>query len=386
MAECIIVGNGNGNSEQLGIYPIGEDGRPAGDVVVPEGVTSLYRYLFDGNTVVESVKLPETLTTIPAYGFRQCTALKNINISEKITSIGNYAFQECSSLTGVITLSPSISTIADNCFQESAIEGIIINTENTLLTISTSAFKDCNKLSQISIPDTVTETKLEQYAFDGCTSLTDEAANPIMSLISALGTYAFSKCTSLVNVTPNYCNDYMFYYCTGLKTVFISSNLSDGTSGQYVFAGCTNLENITYNTESTAIKKMKTIEKYYCSDCTSLISFIVPANVTTINQYAFKNCVSMKYLYLPSTITSLTASAINTCTALETIELGQDWNLAVDFSFAPNLTIDCITAIFENLKDLTGETTKTLTLGATNILKTTEEQRATATNKNWTLA
>ena len=43
-------------------------------------------------------------------------------------------------------------------------------------------------------------------------------------------------------------------------------------------------------------------------------------------------------------------------------------------------------AMFNSLKDLTGDTAKTLTLGSTNLAKLTDEQKAIATNKNWTLA
>ena len=43
-------------------------------------------------------------------------------------------------------------------------------------------------------------------------------------------------------------------------------------------------------------------------------------------------------------------------------------------------------AMFNSLKDLTGETTKTLTLGSTNLAKLSDEQKEIATSKNWTLA
>ena len=42
--------------------------------------------------------------------------------------------------------------------------------------------------------------------------------------------------------------------------------------------------------------------------------------------------------------------------------------------------------MFEALKDNTGTTAKTLTLGATNLAKLTEEQKQIATDKNWNLA
>jgi hypothetical protein len=49
-------------------------------------------------------------------------------------------------------------------------------------------------------------------------------------------------------------------------------------------------------------------------------------------------------------------------------------------------TIETLVAMLEALKDLTGQTAKTLTIGRTNLAKLTEEQIAIATNKNWTLA
>ena len=60
-----------GGGEQLGIYPVGADGRPTGDVVVPSGVTSLYRYLFDGNKNVITVQLPYGLISITIMRFNQ---------------------------------------------------------------------------------------------------------------------------------------------------------------------------------------------------------------------------------------------------------------------------------------------------------------------------
>jgi hypothetical protein len=42
--------------------------------------------------------------------------------------------------------------------------------------------------------------------------------------------------------------------------------------------------------------------------------------------------------------------------------------------------------MFANLKDNTGQTAKTLTLGATNLAKLTVAEKAIAINKNWTLA
>ena len=66
-------------------------------------------------------------------------------------------------------------------------------------------------------------------------------------------------------------------------------------------------------------------------------------------------------------------------------------NLKVDLNIqkAPNLTVQSIMNVINNLYDFVGNgetTTKTLQLGTTNLNKLTEEQKAVATNKGWNLS
>ena len=65
-------------------------------------------------------------------------------------------------------------------------------------------------------------------------------------------------------------------------------------------------------------------------------------------------------------------------------------NIKVDFDIqkAPNLTVQSLMNVINNLYDFraNGEsTTRTLTLGTTNLNKLTDEQKAVATNKGWNL-
>ena len=62
-----------------------------------------------------------------------------------------------------------------------------------------------------------------------------------------------------------------------------------------------------------------------------------------------------------------------------------NFELELQLSYT-NLTRNCLLEMLNNLKDLTGATTKTLTLGTTNLKKLTDEEKLIATNKNWILA
>ena len=75
------------------------------------------------------------------------------------------------------------------------------------------------------------------------------------------------------------------------------------------------------------------------------------------------------------------------CKALEEVRFAYE-TLQASLSIAnsPNLSLDSLASITNGLADLTGSTSKTLTLHATAKAKLTSEQIATITAKNWTLA
>jgi hypothetical protein len=59
----------------------------------------------------------------------------------------------------------------------------------------------------------------------------------------------------------------------------------------------------------------------------------------------------------------------------------------LNFSWSINLSHDSLMSIINCLKDYSGTgTTKTVTLGATNLAKLTTAEKAVATQKGWTLA
>lgn len=75
------------------------------------------------------------------------------------------------------------------------------------------------------------------------------------------------------------------------------------------------------------------------------------------------------------------------CTSLTdvTIESGFNCNGLV-LSASTQYTAETIVSWFEALENRTGQVSFRLTIGNTNLNKLTAEQKAIATNKNWTLA
>ena len=206
-------------------------------------------------------------------------------------------------------------------------------TENTnISTISgSSAFSSCYSLTSISLPALTTISGNNAFAY--CYSLTSISL-PVLTTIN--GSYAFYNCYSLTSIN-----------LPALTTI----------SGSSVF-----------------------------SSCYSLTSISLPALTTISGSSAFASCYSLISFLFYNTFSSLTQSQQFTeCVNLKDLQLVTNWNWSLNVKDA-DLTHECIIDMFNKLKDLTGEDSLTLTIGANNLAKVTDEEKLIANNKNWILA
>lgn len=110
-------------------------------------------------------------------------------------------------------------------------------------------------------------------------------------------------------------------------------------------------------------------------------------HASSINMNNCFNSSSVKIIsatYSLKNVTSL-GNAFAYCYYLTTIKF-RDYPVSFDISSSINFTESALVEILNNLMDLTGKTSQTLTMGATNLAKLTDSEKAIATNKNWVLA
>ena len=142
------------------------------------------------------------------------------------------------------------------------------------------------------------------------------------------------------------------------------------------------------------------------------IKFVNDTKFTSINMTnMFSNCYELKQIpnMDTSNVTSMSSMFLS-CSNLKNIlnlnmnkvtnannmlanfnkliNIQNIYNIKVNISFSNSsyLNHSTLLRILNALVDLTDQTTQTLTLGSTNLAKLTDEEKAIATNKNWTLA
>ena len=128
---------------------------------IPDSVTEIDDYAFNGCISLSSVTIPNSVTSIGVYAFEYCASLKSITIPDSVPLVGPGAFSNCTNLTSV--------TI-----------------QNGVMYIGNEAFANCTSLTGITIPDSV--TWIGRYSFGGCTNLTSIT---IPNSVTSIGDYAF---------------------------------------------------------------------------------------------------------------------------------------------------------------------------------------------------
>ncbi len=121
------------------------------NVVVEEGITTLYDRTFRRFYALEEVVLPEGLTTIGAEGtgvFQSCKVLKNIVIPESVTVLGKGTFQECSSLES-INIPSGVTRIEADCLRATGLVSVEFHAGVTYF--GAQAFRDCKQLTEVII-------------------------------------------------------------------------------------------------------------------------------------------------------------------------------------------------------------------------------------------
>ena len=110
--KAVVVGGGTQNSCTITAYT-----GSGGDVVIPNGVTTIGNGIFQFKTSITSVVIPDSVTTIGDNAFDQCESLKTVSFgtNSQLTTIGVSAFSFCPNIES-ISISDSVTSIGKYAF------------------------------------------------------------------------------------------------------------------------------------------------------------------------------------------------------------------------------------------------------------------------------
>lgn len=188
-----------------------------------------------------------------------------------VNSIGTYAFRDCEKLDDV-ALPNSILSIKDYSFRNSSIDSIHI--PKSVKTVSNVAFLDCDSLQTI------------YWDIKSYYDLSDYSATTFYNIRNNIKRIYFGE---EVEKIPQF----LCYEMQNLTLVSISNNVT--SIGYGAFKGCNNLK-----------------------------SLIIPENVVEIVGSAFEGCKGLSSIVIPNSVRTIGSSAFEYCSGLTSVTLGKN--------------------------------------------------------------
>lgn len=266
----------------------------------PYAVTAIGEYAFNPSrtiTNVSSVFIPATVTSIGRFAFRCCKFLATVTFAEgsQLKSIGVSAF------SGTISAHPrfteiqipdSVETISTNAFHNCQdLESITLPA--SLKTIESSTFSDCRNLSEIRLPTSL--KAIQSYVFDGCSSLETVFYDGSLAQWSRINTS----------------NGFLGYSSPSLV-------MGDYTA-QFI--------SVKDENDPDPPPKTVTITKYTGTESTVILpSTINSWPVTKIGEDALKDNTTITSVTIPASVTEIGSNAFAGCTNLTSVNYKGDWS------------------------------------------------------------
>lgn len=322
-----------------------------------------------------NVTLPESYNGLPYsihnYAFTDSFALNSILISKNVTSIGINTFENSPHLTIVVDDENEFYSSKGNCLvlkaEKLLLKGFnssVIPNDGSIEKIYNEAFKGCNEITELNIPEGV--TTIGRNAFEGCVSLQKISIPSTIRIILAdafintaltynqydNGKYLGNESHPyLVLIAPSSENITSCVIHEDTRTVlpgaFELCNQIESLTLPFIGASCISFDDIEYgyldygyfgylfgawssdenqdyvpvSLKTVVLTKTAYIEQSAFAGCSSITSITIPDSVTEIRAYAFSGCSGLTNIIIPNSVTSIGNAAFNQCSSLESITI-----------------------------------------------------------------
>lgn len=270
-------------------------------------------------TNFESIELPKGLEII-GYGAFIESKLKSITIPSSVVKIESSAFLNCQDLTEVIFEDRTAELeLEGNTFGDTSITSFDFSDVKLKgNTVPVGLFDGCTELKTVTLTDDI--TSVGENAFFGCSSLKSIDFTNIETIES--NAFAHSGIESVYAQKVTGIDSRAFDNCHSLTEAYFS-NVT--TIGDNCFS---NDENLV----TCEIPKVQRIEKNTFQNDSSLEGFSL-LNITYIGSNAFENCTSLGSSEFSNELTEIGAGAFKGCTDFKFTSIPASVKNVYDYAF-----------------------------------------------------
>ena len=280
---------------------------------------------------ITSFTFGDSVEHIPAYICNNMSNLTTITIPNNVISIGCHAFYETgvynndsnwengvlyinncivaakTDISGTCQIKDDIRLIADAAFYDcDAITSITI--PNSVTSIGKSAFYDCDSLTLITLNSNAIVSKT--YNLNSDINMDDMFGSQVQEYVigdsvTSVGNYAFHGCSGLTSVTISNnvtsIGESAFLNCCFTRDNFINNSSLDAEKNNYWGAKIADIE-----TDGLLMRNDTVIQ------CRPIVTSVtIPESVTSIGEEAFYWCSALTSIYLPYKIPIANKSSFN---------------------------------------------------------------------------
>lgn len=179
-------------------------------ITFPENLTVIAGSAFSDCDGLKEIVIPDTVVEIKGWAFKECDGVKKISIGKNVAKIGKEAFANCKNVKEIyfnavncvvveaaqagasdqrpqallpfigagkntsgytVTIGKDVTKVPDALFLglSSKLEKVVFEEGCVCTTIGVETFQETNQMTDIVLPKSI--TKIDQYAFSGCTTL-----------------------------------------------------------------------------------------------------------------------------------------------------------------------------------------------------------------------
>ena len=241
---------GGGSDTAWTLYDL--DKQPIDDVIIPEGVTSIGKYVF-GKMSCNSLSIPSTITQIGQNTFENVSVTQGFSLDlPHLTSIGSEAFKNCTGITNVDLTGSTITSIPNSCFN-GCTSLTSVTLPSTCLTINQEGFRNCSSLTALNAQNIKTITGF--YSLGGVTM-----SNLVLPAIETIGQRSLSGSNiNVLDLGPNLSSIGTQAFWDGSYTIFIFRgttvpSYATTNTDKFIY----NMNNVTIYVPESAINDYKT--------------------------------------------------------------------------------------------------------------------------------